>query len=79
MSGPGGRSNVDAGPPTVLVTNDDGVESPGLAALVRAVAGPGRRVVVAAPSDDQSGTSAAGAPRPAEGVRIERATMAGLD
>lgn len=64
---------------TILVTNDDGVGSPGLAALVRAVAGPGRRVVVAAPASDQSGTSAAVAPRPAEGVRIERVSIAGLD
>jgi len=64
---------------TVLVTNDDGVESPGLAALVRGVAGPGRRIVVAAPASDQSGTSAAVAPRPAEGVRIERVSIAGLD
>jgi 5'-nucleotidase len=78
MSGPGGRSSV-AGSPTVLVTNDDGVGSPGLAALVRAVAGPGRRVVVAAPANDQSGTSAAVAPRPAEGVRIERVTIPDLD
>ncbi len=82
-------------PTTVLVTNDDGVTSPGIAALVRAVsgpgsrsvpsprggsrvAGPGRRVVVAAPSSDQSGTSAAVAPRPPEGVRVERVTLAGL-
>jgi 5'-nucleotidase len=64
---------------TILVTNDDGVGSPGLAALVRGVAGPGRRVVVAAPSDDQSGTSAAVAPRPPEGVRIEPVSIAGLD
>ena len=64
---------------TVLVTNDDGVESPGLAALVRAVAGPGRRVIVAAPSSDQSGTSAAVAPRAPEGVRIEPVSIAGLD
>jgi 5'-nucleotidase len=64
---------------TVLVTNDDGVASPGLAALVRGVAGPGRRVVVAAPASDQSGTSAAVAPRPAEGVRIEPVSIAGLD
>jgi 5'-nucleotidase len=63
---------------TVLVTNDDGVASPGIAALVRGVAAPGRRVVVAAPSDDQSGTSAAVAPRPPEGVRVERVAMAGL-
>jgi 5'-nucleotidase len=64
---------------TVLITNDDGVASPGLAALVRAAVGPGRRVVVAAPSKDQSGTSAAVAPRPAEGTRVERVTIAGLD
>ena len=64
---------------TVLVTNADGVASPGLAALVRAVAGPGRRVVVAAPSSDQSGTSAAVAPRAPEGVRIEPVSIAGLD
>ncbi len=65
--------------PAVLVTNDDGVGSPGLAALIRAVAGPGRRVVVAAPASDQSGTSAAIAPRPPEGVRIEPVRIAGLD
>jgi len=64
---------------TVLVTNDDGVESPGLGALVRAVVAPGRRVVVAAPAGDQSGTSAAVAPRPPEGVRIEPVRIAGLD
>lgn len=63
---------------TVLVTNDDGYRSPGLAALVRAVAGPGRRVVVAAPAGDQSGTSAAVAPRPPEGVRIEAVSVPGL-
>ena len=63
----------------MLVTNDDGVGSPGLAALVRAVVGGGRRVVVAAPANDQSGTSAAVAPRPPEGVRIEPVTIAGLE
>ena len=63
---------------TVLVTNDDGVASPGLAALVRAVSGTGRRVVVAAPASDQSGTSAAVAPRAPEGVRIEPVTIGGL-
>lgn len=65
--------------PAVLVTNDDGVASPGLAALVRAVVGPGRQAVVAAPATDQSGTSAAVAPRPPEGVHIEPVTIAGLD
>lgn len=64
---------------TVLVTNDDGVESPGLAALVRAMVGPGRRVIVAAPASDQSGTSAAVAPRSPEGVSIQPVTIAGLE
>ena len=66
-------------PPTILVTNDDGVGSPGIAALVRGVAAPGRKVVVAAPSSDQSGTSAAVAPRPPEGFGVRRVTMADLD
>lgn len=70
---------MSVGVTTILVTNDDGVGSPGLAALVRAVAGPGRRVVVAAPASDQSGTSAAVAPRPVEGVRIGRVSIAGLE
>lgn len=78
--GPGGdRGSNGEREATVLVTNDDGVDSPGLAALVRAMAGPGRRVVVAAPATDQSGTSAAVAPRPPEGVRIEPVSIAGLD
>jgi len=65
--------------PTVLVTNDDGVGSPGIGALVRAVVAPGRKVVVAAPAAEQSGTSAAVAPRPADGVRVEQVRIAGLD
>lgn len=43
----------------ILVTNDDGVESPGLAPLVAAVASTGHEVVVAAPQEDMSGTGAA--------------------
>jgi 5'-nucleotidase len=43
----------------VLVTNDDGVESPGLGPLVEAVRSTGADVVVAAPQDDQSGVGAA--------------------
>jgi 5'-nucleotidase len=39
--------------PTILVTNDDGVESPGLHAVIEAVAGLGR-VVVAAPTTQQT-------------------------
>ncbi len=41
--------------PHVLVTNDDGIDAPGIAALVDAIKGD-YRVTVAAPSEDQSGT-----------------------
>jgi 5'-nucleotidase len=63
----------------VLVTNDDGVGSPGLVALARAAASLNRRVLVAAPGDDQSGASAAIGPRPPEGVTVERVRIPGLD
>jgi 5'/3'-nucleotidase len=43
----------------VLVTNDDGIESAGLHALVRALVEDGRDVVVAAPDRDMSGSGAA--------------------
>ena len=42
----------------VLVTNDDGVEGPGLHALAAAVAGLGHDVVVVAPTVDMSGAGA---------------------
>ncbi|MAV26605.1 MAG: 5'/3'-nucleotidase SurE [Gammaproteobacteria bacterium] len=42
----------------VLVTNDDGVSSPGVAALARALAMVGHDVVVVAPDHDASGTGA---------------------
>jgi 5'-nucleotidase len=63
----------------VLVTNDDGVASPGLVALARAAASLNRGVLVAAPSDDQSGASAAIGPRPPEGVTVDRVTIPGLE
>jgi 5'-nucleotidase len=43
----------------VLVTNDDGVSSPGLHALVQALVDDGHDVVVAAPDRDMSGSGAA--------------------
>ena len=53
-------STHDGGSPMkVLVTNDDGIESAGLHALVRALVGDGRDVVVAAPDCDMSGSGAA--------------------
>jgi 5'-nucleotidase len=43
---------------TVLVTNDDGIDSPGLLVLVRAALAAGLRPVVAAPREEASGTGA---------------------
>jgi 5'-nucleotidase len=43
----------------VLVTNDDGIAAPGIRWLARAAAGSGLDVVVAAPSEEASGMSAA--------------------
>ncbi|BFU46285.1 5'/3'-nucleotidase SurE [Krasilnikovia sp. MM14-A1004] len=45
--------------PRILVTNDDGIDAPGLRWLARAVAGAGHDVVVAAPLTEASGSSAA--------------------
>lgn len=42
----------------VLVTNDDGIESPGLAVLANAALARGAEVVVAAPARESSGASA---------------------
>ncbi|WP_433169093.1 5'/3'-nucleotidase SurE [Kribbella sp. CA-247076] len=43
----------------VLITNDDGIHSPGLRALAKAAVDEGFDVVVAAPSEEASGVSAA--------------------
>ena len=43
----------------ILVTNDDGIESPGLAVLASAARDAGHEVVVAAPATEYSGMSAA--------------------
>lgn len=43
----------------ILVTNDDGVEAPGLRALARAIATDGHDVIVVAPSGERSGSGAA--------------------
>ncbi len=52
----------------MLVTNDDGVDSPGLHALVRQLARLGHHVQVVAPRYDASGSSAAIGHLPADGV-----------
>ena len=43
----------------VLVTNDDGVDAPGIAVLAAALADDGHDVLVVAPSSDRSGSGAA--------------------
>jgi 5'-nucleotidase len=43
----------------VLVTNDDGVESPGIVALASALAATEHEILVVAPKSDRSGSSAA--------------------
>jgi 5'-nucleotidase len=42
----------------VLVTNDDGINSPGIAAMATALAAAGHEPIVAAPAGDMSGASA---------------------
>ncbi|WP_433272141.1 5'/3'-nucleotidase SurE [Actinosynnema sp. CS-041913] len=63
----------------VLITNDDGIDSPGLTALARGAAEYGWTAVVAAPARESSGTSAgltaAGDERR---VEIERRDLPGL-
>jgi 5'-nucleotidase len=46
-------------PPTIVITNDDGVESPGIHSLAAIVRSLGYECVVAAPAHDMSGSSAA--------------------
>ncbi|MFI5047579.1 MAG: 5'/3'-nucleotidase SurE [Acidimicrobiia bacterium] len=43
----------------ILVTNDDGVDAPGIAVLAAMLAGDGHDVLVVAPSTDRSGSGAA--------------------
>ena len=65
----------------VLVTNDDGVLAPGLAALGRAFADDGHDVVVVAPATEASGSGAGIGPvhLRKNGIHAERVSPAGLD
>ncbi|MEU8636430.1 5'/3'-nucleotidase SurE [Amycolatopsis sp. NPDC048633] len=63
----------------VLVTNDDGIASPGLAALARGAVAHGWTAVVAAPAEEASGTSAGLWATGGEGrVAVERRELPGL-
>lgn len=64
----------------LLVTNDDGVHAPGIAALARAMVTTGHDVVVAAPRTDCSGFSAAiGRIHADETIDVEPVELPGLE
>lgn len=64
----------------ILVTNDDGVRAPGIAALARAALGTGHDVIVVAPMIDYSGAGAAVGPvHSREGVDYESHVLEDLD
>ena len=64
----------------ILVTNDDGVRAPGIAPLAAAVVRAGHDVVVAAPQEDMSGSSAAiGRMHVDETIDVEPVTLPGVD
>jgi 5'-nucleotidase len=63
----------------VLITNDDGIASPGIRALARAVVQAGYDVVVAAPTEEASGTSASLTATEQDGrVVVESRDLVGL-
>jgi 5'-nucleotidase len=64
----------------ILVTNDDGIESEGLHALVGALAAAGHDVVVVAPDRDWSGASSAlGRMHPDEHIDVQRVEVPGAE
>jgi len=64
----------------ILVTNDDGVRAPGIAALARVAAGTDHDVVVVAPMIDYSGAGAAVGPvHSRDGVDYETYAIDGLE
>jgi 5'-nucleotidase len=66
--------------PRVLITNDDGIAAPGIRYLAKAAVDQGFDVVVAAPSEESSGISAAMTAVVNEGrVVIDRRELAMLD
>jgi 5'-nucleotidase len=66
--------------PLVLITNDDGVAAPGLRHLATAVRDHGMSVIVAAPRQEASGTSASLTAVTSDGrVVFERTSLPGLD
>lgn len=67
-------------PITALITNDDGIDSPGLRHLAAAAVEAGLRVIVAAPAEQSSGSSAAITAAEDEGrILLEKREIAGLE
>jgi 5'-nucleotidase len=65
----------------ILVTNDDGIEAPGLSHLARALTDAGYDVFVAAPLDEASGAGAGVGPlhTMGKGIDVRPVTLAGLE
>jgi len=64
----------------VLITNDDGIDAPGLAVLARCAADAGHDVVIAAPARQSSGSSASIMAEEEDGrIAIDRRELDGLD
>jgi 5'-nucleotidase len=62
----------------ILITNDDGIDAPGIRALTRAVARAGHDLVVAAPLTEASGSSAAMTAVEKDGkIVVQRRELAG--
>jgi 5'-nucleotidase len=75
---PGLRRNRYGPDVHILVTNDDGIDSPGIQVLARHLHEAGHHVLVVAPSTDWSGAGAAlGAFRPDEQLEVARCEIAG--
>lgn len=63
----------------VLVTNDDGIDAPGLLSLALAIRAKGFDVVIAAPATQSSGSSASIMAHESDGrIAIDRRTLTGL-
>ncbi|MBT2514923.1 5'/3'-nucleotidase SurE [Arthrobacter sp. ISL-30] len=66
--------------PKILVTNDDGIDSPGLHALAAGLAAEGLDVTVAAPASEASGSSASITAVENDGrIQVEERQIEGLD
>lgn len=63
----------------ILVTNDDGIDAPGIQELARQIERAGHEVVVVAPDHDASGTGASlGSMGPGDPVRVSKTRIDGL-